>query len=84
LLTDLSDNIYFFLNFNDIACFDGISYKEDFINWILNFEDYFTYAKIPEDFKVLLVLRKLVNDVVDWWNDIEYFKMRRRKSRIFS
>ena len=79
MLTDLSDNIFFFFfNFNDIACFDGVSYKEDFINWILNFEDYFTYAKIPEDFKVLLVLRKLVKDVV------EYFKMRRRKSRIFS
>uniref|UniRef100_A0A2N9HQ31 Retrotransposon gag domain-containing protein n=1 Tax=Fagus sylvatica TaxID=28930 RepID=A0A2N9HQ31_FAGSY len=65
------------LNFSDIPCFDGISYKEDFIGWILNFEDYFTYAKIPEDFKVLLVSRKLVGDAADWWNDIEYCRMRR-------
>ena len=54
------------LNFNDIPCFDGMSYKEDFIDWILNFEDYFTYAKIPEDFKALLVLRKLMRDAKDW------------------
>ena len=44
------------LNFNDIPCFDSISYKEDFIDWILDFEDYFAYAMISEDFKVLLVL----------------------------
>ena len=72
------------LNFSDIPCFDGISYKEDFIGWILNFEDYFTYAKIPEDFKVLLVSRKLVRDAADWWNDIEYCRMRRGKFQIFS
>ena len=71
-------------NFNDIPCFDGMSYKEDFIDWILNFEDYFTYAKIPEDFKALLVSRKLVRDAADWWNNIEYFRMRRGKSKIFS
>ena len=58
------------LNFSDIPFFDGISYKEDFIGWILNFEDYFTYAKILENFKVLLVRRKLVKDTTDWWNDI--------------
>ena len=63
------------LNFSDIPFFDGISYKEDFIGWILNFEDYFTYAKIPENFKVLLVRRKLVKDTTDWWNDIDYFRM---------
>ena len=63
------------LNFNDISCFDDISYKEDFIDWIFNFVDYFTYAKIREDFKVLLVSRKLVWDVADWWNDIKYFRM---------
>ena len=62
-------------NFNDIPCFDGMSYKEDFIDWILNFEDYFTYAKIPEDFKALLVLRKLMRDAKDWQNNIEYFRM---------
>ena len=44
------------LYFNDIPCFDSISYKEDFIDWILDFEDYFAYAMISEDFKVLLVL----------------------------
>ena len=43
-----------------------MSYKEDFIDWIWNFEDYFTYAKIPEDFKALLVLRKLMRDAKDW------------------
>jgi hypothetical protein len=72
------------LKFNDIPCFDGISYKEDLIEWILNFEDYFTYAKILEDFKALLVSRKLVRDAADWWNNIEYFRMRRDKSKIFS
>jgi hypothetical protein len=72
------------LNFSDIPYFDGISYKEDFIDWILNFEDYFTYAKIPEDFKVLLVSRKLVRDAADWWNDIEYCRLRRGKFKIFS
>jgi hypothetical protein len=50
----------------------------------LNFENHFTYAKIPKDFKALLVLRKLVRDVADWWNDIEYFRIRKGKFRIFS
>jgi hypothetical protein len=63
------------LNFSDIPFFDGISYREDFIGWILNFKDYFTYAKIPKNFKVLLVRRKLVKDTTDWWNDIDYFRM---------
>ena len=62
------------LNFNDIPCFDSISYKEDFIDWILKFEGCFTYAKISEDFKTLILSRKLVRDAADWWNG-EYFKM---------
>jgi hypothetical protein len=41
-----------------------LSYKEDFIDWNLYFEDYFAYAKIPKDFKVLLV-----RDASNWWND---------------
>ena len=64
----------FATSFKDIPCFDCISYKEDFIDWILKFEDCFTYAKIPEDFKALLLSRKLVRDAADWWNG-EYFKM---------
>ena len=50
----------------------------------MDFEDYFSYAKILEEFKVLLVLRKLMRDAADWWNNIEYFKMRKGKPRIFS
>ena len=36
------------LNFNNIPYFDGTSYKEDFIDLILNPGDYFNYTKIPE------------------------------------
>ena len=36
------------LNFNNIPYFDGTSYKEDFIDLILNPGDYFAYTKIPE------------------------------------
>lgn len=40
------------LNFNDITYFDRVSYKENFVDWILDLEDYFAYATIPKDFKV--------------------------------
>lgn len=36
------------LNFNNIPYFDGISYKENFIDLILNPGNYFAYTKIPE------------------------------------
>lgn len=48
-----------FHNFNDIQYFDDTSYKEDFIDWILDLKDYFAYAKISEYFKVQFVSRKL-------------------------
>ena len=61
--------------FNDFPFFDGISYKEDFIDWILDFEEYFDHEKIPEGFKVQFVSSKLESDAEDWWNFIEYFRM---------
>jgi hypothetical protein len=39
----------------------------------LDLEDYFSYARIPEDFKVLLVSSKLGSNAADQWNDIKYF-----------
>ena len=61
-----------------------ITYKEDFIDWILDFEEYFNNKKILESFKVQFVSSKLESDAEDWWNDIEYFRMCRDKSTISS
>ncbi len=52
-----------------------ITYKEDFIDWILDFEEYFDNEKIPEGFKVQFVSSKLESYAEDWWNFIEYFRM---------
>lgn len=46
-------------NVNDVPYFDVVLYNEDFMDWILDLEDYFSYAKILEDFKVLFVSRDL-------------------------
>jgi hypothetical protein len=50
----------------------------------LDLENYFSYAKIPKDFKVLLVSSKLESDATDWWNDEGYSRMRRGKPKKFS
>jgi hypothetical protein len=50
----------------------------------LDLENYFSYAKIPKDFKVLLVSSKFECDAADWWNDEGYSKMRKGKPKIFS
>ena len=57
-----------FHNFNDIQYFDDTSYKEDFIDWILDLKDYSAYAKISKYFKVQFVSRKLMwcKRLVEW------------------
>lgn len=54
------------LNFNGIPCFDGILYKEELINSIINFEYYFFYAKITKDFIGKFVSSKFKKDAVGW------------------
>lgn len=54
------------LNFNVIPCFDGILYKEELINSIINFEYYFVYAKISKDFIGKFVSSKFKRDAVGW------------------
>lgn len=44
------------LNFNGSSCFDGVLYKEYFIDWILKI---ILFTQILEDFKLQLVSRKL-------------------------
>ncbi len=69
---------------NKILFFDGITRKFDFINWILDFEEYFNYWNICDKEKVILVSNKLESDVVKWWDDIQDQRVHQSKQEICS
>lgn len=54
-----------------------VNHTEEFIDWMLDLVDYFSYAKVFEHFKVFFVSRILESDVANWWNDIQYIRRRR-------
>lgn len=65
MLIDLSTDTFIILMIFHIL-HDRASYKEGFIYWILDLEDYFGYTKIPKYFKVQLVSIMFANNATDW------------------
>ena len=53
-----------------IASFNGYFYKEDFLDWLLDLDDLFDYENICDERKVKLVLYKLNEHALCWWEQI--------------
>ena len=45
--------------------------KLDFIDWLLDLEEYFNFWKICYEEKVWLVFNKLDSEAEEWWEDIQ-------------
>ena len=58
-------------NYKKTPFFDGHMCKLDFINWLLDLEEYFNFWKICDKEKVWLASNKLDNEAKEWWEDIQ-------------
>ena len=65
-----------------IAFFDGEMCKLDFIDWLLDLEEYFNFQKICDEKKVWLASNKLDDEANKWWEDIQIDRKRRGKHSI--
>ena len=54
-----------------IAFFDGEMCKLNFIDWLLELEEYFNFQKICDEKKVRLASNKLDDEANKWWEDIQ-------------
>ena len=57
-------------NNKKISFFDGDMCKLDFIDWLLDFEEYFIFGRFVMKKKMWLASNKLDNEVEEWWVDI--------------
>uniref|UniRef100_A0A7N2MLY1 Uncharacterized protein n=1 Tax=Quercus lobata TaxID=97700 RepID=A0A7N2MLY1_QUELO len=64
-------------NCKKIPFFDGDMCKLDFIDWLLDLEEYFNFWKICDEEKVRLASNKLDNEAEEWWEDIQIDRKRR-------
>ena len=58
-------------NYKKIPFFDGDMCKLDFIDWVLDLEEYFNFWKICDEEKVWIASNKLNDEVEKWWEDIQ-------------
>ena len=58
-------------NYKKIPFFDGDMCKLDFIDCLLDLEDYFNFRKICDKEKGRLASNKLDDEVEEWWEDIQ-------------
>ena len=63
-------------NNKKIPFFDEDMCKLDFIDWLLDFEEYFNFWKICDEEKKWLASNKLDNEVEEWWEDIQIDRKR--------
>ena len=56
--------------YKKIPFFDGDMCKLDFIDWLLDLEEYFNFWKICDEVKVRLASNKLDNEAEECWEDI--------------
>ena len=54
-----------------IASFNGYFYKEDFLDWLLDLDDLFDFENIYYERKVGLVLNKLSEYALRWWERVQ-------------
>ena len=59
-----------------IAFFDGEMWKLNFIDWLLDLEEYFNFQKICDEKKVRLASNKLDDEANKWWEDIQIDRKR--------
>ena len=58
--------------------------KLDFIDWLLDLEEYFNFWKICDEEKVWLASNKLDDEAEEWWEDIQINREQRDKHPIRS
>ena len=58
-------------NYKKIPFFDEDMCKLDFIDQLLELEEYFNFWKICDEEKVWLASNKLDNEAEEWWEDIQ-------------
>ena len=58
--------------------------KLDFINWLLDLEEYFNFWKIYDEEKVRLASNKLDDEVKEWWEKIQINRKQQGKHPICS
>ena len=58
--------------------------KLDFIDWLLDLEEYFNFGKICDEEKVWLASNKLDDEAEEWWEDIQINRKQRDKHPIRS
>ena len=63
-------------NYKKIPFFDGDMCKLDFINWLLDFEEYFNFCKICNEEKVWFVSNKLYDEANEWCKDVQIDRKR--------
>ena len=56
----------------------------DFIDWLLDLEEYFNFWKICDEEKVWLASNKLDDEADEWWKDIQIDRKHRGKHPIHS
>ena len=72
-------------NYEKIPFFDGEMCKLDFIDWLLDLEEYFNFWKIVMKKKYgLHVIIKLDNEADKWWEDTQIDRKRQGKHPIHS
>ena len=55
----------------ELQVFNGYFYKEDFLDWLLDLDDLFDFENIYYERKVGLVLNKLSEYALRWWERVQ-------------
>ena len=71
-------------NYKKIPFFDRDMCKMDFIDWLLDLEEYFNFWKICNEEKLRLASNKLDDEAKEWWEEIQIDRKRRGKHLICS
>ena len=62
-------------SYKKIESFKGYFYKEDFLDWLLDLDDLFDYENICDERKVELVLYKLREYALHWWERMQFDRL---------
>ena len=57
--------------YKKIPFFNGEMCELDFIDWLLNLEEYFDYLEICDKERAWLTFNKLDGEAKEWWEDIK-------------
>ena len=71
-------------NYKKIPFFDRDMCKIDFVDWLLDLEEYFNFWKICDEEKVWFASNKLDDEAEEWWEEIQIDRKRWGKHPICS